>query len=205
VDRVDARQPERDRQLAPGKLEKVWRELATYQQFAALTEQVVEANKAICEARPAAAPATGCPPGQQEPDGEKGALGTVGLAAVELAICTAMTSLGTRLLEDLLALDTGYGGPAISCAAGYQARFVSERDKVTATVLGPAPTTAAASAQAASCPATRSWEQRTRRRHRGCARWLPCRDRGLIRQRVLSRPDTHHPGCLVAEMILVTY
>src|SRR5580693_6537055 len=62
----------RGRQLAPGELEKVRQELTGYQQFAALTEQIVEVNEAICEARPAVAPAAGGPPGQQGPDGEKG-------------------------------------------------------------------------------------------------------------------------------------
>ena len=52
----------RGRQLAPGEMEKVRRELAGYQQFAALTEQIVEVNEAICEARPAAAAAAD-PPG----------------------------------------------------------------------------------------------------------------------------------------------
>jgi hypothetical protein len=65
----------RGRQLAPGEVGKVRQELAGYQQFAALTGQIVEVNEAICEARPAAAPAAGDPPGQQEPDGEKGGSG----------------------------------------------------------------------------------------------------------------------------------
>jgi len=65
----------RGRQLAAGEMEKVRRELAGYQQFAALTEQIVEVNEAICETRPAAAAAAGEPPGQQEPDGEKGGSG----------------------------------------------------------------------------------------------------------------------------------
>ena len=66
----------RGRQLAPGEVEKVRRELAGYQQFAALTEQIVEVNEAICEARPAAAPAAGEPSGQQEEAGsEKGGSG----------------------------------------------------------------------------------------------------------------------------------
>jgi hypothetical protein len=56
---------------------------------------------------------------------------------VELAIRTAMTRLGAHLLEDLLALDAGYDGPAVTCGAGHQARFVSYRDKVIDTVLGP--------------------------------------------------------------------
>lgn len=52
----------RGRQLAAGELEKVRRELATYEQFAALSEQIVEVNEAICEARPVA-PAAAAPPG----------------------------------------------------------------------------------------------------------------------------------------------
>jgi hypothetical protein len=44
----------RGRQLAAGELDRVRRELAGYRQFAALSEQIVEVNEAICEARPAA-------------------------------------------------------------------------------------------------------------------------------------------------------
>jgi uncharacterized protein DUF6788 len=59
----------RGRQLAAGEVEKVRGELAAYQQFAALSEQIVEVNEAICEARPAA-PARGArAPG---PQGQKG-------------------------------------------------------------------------------------------------------------------------------------
>jgi hypothetical protein len=43
----------RGRQLAAGEVEKVRAELAAYQQFAELTEQIVEVSEAICEARPA--------------------------------------------------------------------------------------------------------------------------------------------------------
>src|SRR5215467_10499497 len=43
----------RGRQLAAGEVEKVRAELARYQEFAALSEQIVEVNEAICEARPA--------------------------------------------------------------------------------------------------------------------------------------------------------
>ena len=42
----------RGRQLAGGEVEKVRRELDAYQRFAALSEQIVEVNEAICEARP---------------------------------------------------------------------------------------------------------------------------------------------------------
>jgi hypothetical protein len=52
----------RGRQLASGELEKVRRELAGHQRFAALSEQIVEVNEAICEARPAAPPAQAAPP-----------------------------------------------------------------------------------------------------------------------------------------------
>jgi hypothetical protein len=61
----------------------------------------------------------------------------VQLGVLETAIRAAFTRLGAGLLEDLLALDPGYRGPAIACGAGHLARFVSYRDKVTDTVLGP--------------------------------------------------------------------
>jgi hypothetical protein len=40
------------RQLSPGEVDKVRGELGQYQEFAALTEQIVEVSEAICEARP---------------------------------------------------------------------------------------------------------------------------------------------------------
>ncbi|MGH3190367.1 MAG: DUF6788 family protein, partial [Streptosporangiaceae bacterium] len=42
----------RSRQLAAAELGKVRREIANYRQFAAVTEQLVQVNEAICEARP---------------------------------------------------------------------------------------------------------------------------------------------------------
>ena len=59
----------RTRQVAAAELEKVRAELANYREFAALSEQIVEVNEAICEARPVAGPA-GEP--REEPSGEKG-------------------------------------------------------------------------------------------------------------------------------------
>ena len=59
----------RTRQLAPAELDKVRAELAAYQQFAALSEQVVAVNEAICEARPVTSSA-GEP--QARPAGERG-------------------------------------------------------------------------------------------------------------------------------------
>jgi hypothetical protein len=40
------------RALKPGEVAKVRGEIANYQQFAGLSEQLVEVNQAICEARP---------------------------------------------------------------------------------------------------------------------------------------------------------
>jgi hypothetical protein len=45
--------------------------------------------------------------------------------------------LGCGLLERLLAADPGYRGPRVDCGSGHQAEFVSYRDKVIDTVLGP--------------------------------------------------------------------
>ena len=59
----------RTRQLAAAELEKVRAELANYKEFAALSEQIVEVNEAICEARPVT-PAAGEPPAG--PAGERG-------------------------------------------------------------------------------------------------------------------------------------
>jgi hypothetical protein len=63
----------RARQLDPGEVEKVRGELANYHEFAKITDEIVEVNEAICEARPPGAsapqPRPAPPP---EPDGEKG-------------------------------------------------------------------------------------------------------------------------------------
>ena len=60
----------RGRQLAAAEVEKVRGELDRYQEFAALTEQIVQVSEEICEARPV-------PPSAEEelpagPAGEKG-------------------------------------------------------------------------------------------------------------------------------------
>ena len=59
-----------------------------------------------------------------------------GLAAMELAIRTAMTQLGASLLGRLLAADTGHRGPRIDCGAGHCTGFVGYRSKTIQTVLG---------------------------------------------------------------------
>jgi len=65
-------------------------------------------------------------------------LGSAGidLAAVELAIRTAMMRLGAVLLGQLLAVGTGHHGPRIDCGAGHWAQFVGCRTKTIQTVLG---------------------------------------------------------------------
>ena len=55
------------RQLAAGEVAKVRRELARYAEFASVSEQIVEVNERICEARPAR-PAADAP---SAPGGEK--------------------------------------------------------------------------------------------------------------------------------------
>jgi hypothetical protein len=51
----------RTRQLSAGELDKVRAELANYKEFTAISEQIVQVNEAICEARPV--PAAGQAPG----------------------------------------------------------------------------------------------------------------------------------------------
>lgn len=62
----------RTRQLAAAELGKVRAELANYREFTALSQQIVEVNEAICEARPAVPVAGERPAG---PAGEKGGSG----------------------------------------------------------------------------------------------------------------------------------
>jgi len=59
----------RTRQLAPAELAKVRAELAGYKEFAALSEQIVAVNEAICEARPVTSAGGG---DQAGPTGERG-------------------------------------------------------------------------------------------------------------------------------------
>lgn len=62
----------RGRQLQPGEVDKVRGELANYHRFAELSEQIVEVNEAICEARPPGASAAASPAGGTSgSDGEK--------------------------------------------------------------------------------------------------------------------------------------
>ena len=150
----------RGRQLSAGEVEKVRAELGRYQEFAALTEQIVQVSEEICEARPVLPRAGRAGPAAEGLEEELraqlaaefaaeveqmaaaaatslGAGGGAGLEAAELAIRAAMTKVGASLLAGLLAADAGYRGPAVECGAGHLAQFVSYRDKTFGTALGP--------------------------------------------------------------------
>jgi hypothetical protein len=161
-------------QLAAAERDKVRREIANCnKQFAAVTEQIVQVNEAICEARPAwAAPSgEGGPPAGGK-RGLRDALAAEASAEIGRLAAEAARSLGydagpeaaetviragtlTRggMLEKLLGADPGYRGPRVPCGHGHQAEFASYRDKVIDTVLGPvaspAPGTTAGKAAAA--------------------------------------------------------
>jgi hypothetical protein len=59
------------------------------------------------------------------------------LEAAEAVIRAGMLQAGCGMLEKLLAADPGYRGPRVPCGRGHEAGFVSYRDKVMDTVLGP--------------------------------------------------------------------
>ena len=65
--RTQGRRKRIGRQLAAAEVGKVRREIARHAEFAALSEQIVEVNERICEARPAAG--LDAPP---VPEGERG-------------------------------------------------------------------------------------------------------------------------------------
>ena len=60
-----------------------------------------------------------------------------GLGVLEHVMRAALTAAGGRLLEAVLAGDTGYQGPQASCGRGHQAAFAGCRPKTVTTVLGP--------------------------------------------------------------------
>ena len=59
------------------------------------------------------------------------------MEAAEAVIRAGMLQAGGGMLEQLLAADLGYRGPRVPCGQGHEAEFVSYRDKVIDTVLGP--------------------------------------------------------------------
>ena len=63
--------------------------------------------------------------------------GDAGLEAAEAVIRAGMLAAGCGMLGQLLAADPGHRGPRVPCGRGHEAEFVSYRDKVIDTVLGP--------------------------------------------------------------------
>jgi hypothetical protein len=59
------------------------------------------------------------------------------MEAAEAVIRAGMLQAGCGILGKLLAADPGYRGPRVPCGQGHEAEFVSYRDKVIDTVLGP--------------------------------------------------------------------
>jgi hypothetical protein len=59
------------------------------------------------------------------------------MEAAEAVIRAGMLQAGCGMLGQLLAADPGYRGPRVPCGQGHQAEFISYRDKVIDTVLGP--------------------------------------------------------------------
>ena len=59
------------------------------------------------------------------------------MEAAETVIRAGMLKLGCGMLGELLSADRGHRGPAVPCGNGHEAVFVSYRDKVIDTVLGP--------------------------------------------------------------------
>ena len=57
--------------------------------------------------------------------------------AAEAVLRAGLLRLGASVLEQLLAADRGHRGPRVPCGRGHEAVFVSYRDKLIDTVLGP--------------------------------------------------------------------
>jgi hypothetical protein len=66
-----------------------------------------------------------------------------GLGVLEQAMRAALGAAGARLLEAVLAGESGYQGPRADCGRGHQAAFTGRRPKTVTTVLGPVQVTRA--------------------------------------------------------------
>ena len=96
------------------------------------------------------------------------------MEAAEAEVRAGMLKLGGGMLEKLLAADPGYRGPRVACSQGHGAEFVSYRDKVIDTVLGPVTLTRAwyhcAGCGHGFAPRTPGSAWRARPCHRDCGR-----------------------------------
>ena len=59
------------------------------------------------------------------------------MEAAEAVIRAGLLRLGGSMLGEVLSADRGHRGPRVPCGRGHEAEFVSYRDKVTGTALGP--------------------------------------------------------------------
>ncbi len=157
MDPVGGRGADGRPQLAAAEVAKVRREVARHAEFTSAVEQVIEVNEKICEARPVAGHGRALRAGGRK-RGLFGALAAekpagIGRLAAEAATVAGLrrcrpggggggdpgrdAAAGGGMLGQLLAADPGYRGPRVPCGPGHEAEFVSYRDKVTGTVLGP--------------------------------------------------------------------
>ena len=60
-----------------------------------------------------------------------------GLETAEAVLRAGLLKLGSGVLGEALSADPGYRGPRVDCGQGHEAVFVSYREKVIDTVLGP--------------------------------------------------------------------
>jgi hypothetical protein len=81
-----------------------------------------------------------------------------GLETAEAVIRTGMLLAGCGMLARLLTEDPGYRGPRVPCGNGHEAEFVSYRDKVIDTVLGPVTLNRAWYHCKACRPRIRAWQ-----------------------------------------------
>src|SRR5260370_24061754 len=84
----------RGRQLSAGEVEKVRGELGRYQEFAALTEQIVQVSEAICEARPVLPEAGRAGPAAEGLEQLRAQIAAEFAAEVEQMAARAIASLG---------------------------------------------------------------------------------------------------------------
>ena len=65
------------------------------------------------------------------------------MEAAEAVIRAGLLRLGGSVLEQLPAAECGHRVPRVPCGRGHETEFVSYRDNVTGTLLGPAALTRA--------------------------------------------------------------
>ena len=122
--------------------------------------------------------------------------GGAGLEAAEAVIRAGMLQAGCGMLEKLPAADPGYRGPRVPCGQGHEAEFVSYRDKVIDTVLGPVTLTACLVSLRGPRPRACPQGRRARRGRPGDVPRPAGDERPGCRRRAVreSRPAAGEPG-----------